>query len=935
MTDSLRSRIESLIGRKGDKVFLRSIGRGRAVEEYTYKGAIDRALAVARLYDKFGAAPGRTVVLVLSDPREVFFYAVGALLTGRVPIISAHPSAKLPVADFARTLLPLIANADPALIIADADYCVMLSHALALRVASPADLETDAQPAAIAIKPDAPLFIQYSSGTTGTKKGVCIAEDQLLWQVDAYAEAIGLDDNDHIVSWLPLYHDMGLITALMMPLLTATTVTMMSPFAWVQQPMMLLETISQDRGTLCWLPNFAYNFLAKSARRAQSALDLSFLRGVVNCSEPVSAESHRLFREAFADAGLKPEALAVSYAMAETTFAVTSGGFGRPMRSELFDRAGMAPGQAVTAGKDAVVSCGRPLRDTVVHIFGADGGTLEDGYVGEIGVRSPSVMSGYFKNGEATHTATAQTPDGAFFMTGDIGFIADGDVFVTGRAKDLIITAGRNIYPQDVEAAVNEIPGVIGGRCVTFGIPDAQKGTEAVVIIAESAAQAGPDKERLSQRIAQEITALFDIALADVVIAEPRWLRKSTSGKISRTANRALYLDMRAAAAPKTATAREPADLIREAIHKASGKWVDDIHAPLLTSGLIDSLGLTHMMLEIEEAFATQLPMPDEAGYGAYDSIANIAILIGSGQKPAPPPAKVMTDRQLKVNYFLGGPRDYNGVILGSSRTFSLRAATAARLGVRSFHFGGSNVNIEEIYCMLHLAADRSAAKPAHAILGIDPTMFIATWPLDLRFVAVRQLVDYLDPADRRDAGGLQWPDAGDDLSKLRNAEYERKARLRYKEFDVNALFDADTGDMLTLNPNRLDDPPPLKIDLAQVDTALPLILAKQAAAAHPRRLDYLAKIVRFCAQAGIKLHVYCNPLPPGVIDLLQASTRYFKAQDALLTGITNMYAPGVYVHNTRTPADFGGDPDDYSDSTHMGLYNGDRLLAFMLERAP
>jgi len=929
MPETIATRIQALLDYSGDKLFLRAVSHKRPIKEYSYRDMITSALEKSALFDKFGVEPSQTVVLVLSNPKDALLYAVGALLTGRVPIISAHPSAKLSITDFARTLLPLIANARPALVVGDPDFCALLSQAVGQRVASQNDLPPNSAARGISIKAEPPLFVQYSSGTTGAKKGVCITEEQLLWQVDAYAKEIKLAPQDHIASWLPLYHDMGLLTALMLPLLTGTTVTLMSPFEWVQRPMMLLDTISRDNCTLCWLPNFAYNLLARAGEKhGQQNLDLSSLRGVINCSEPVSQDSHDLFFEAFSARGFRREVLAVSYAMAETTFAITSGGFGRNPRVERVNRANMKVGTPVEPGDDPLVSCGQALEGVAVRIFDEGGAELEEGHLGEIGVDSPSLMGGYYENPEAT----TRSYNGSYFMTGDLGFVTNGEIFVTGRLKDLIITAGRNIYPQDIEAVVNDVSGTIPGRCVVFGIPDGLKGTESTVVIAESESHSGPRSEKLARMIAEEVTSVFDIALADVSIKEPRWLQKSTSGKIARGMNRDRYMKSHAITRETTSTASSsPADIIRGCISKVCGKRVADANAPLLTSGLIDSLGLTGLILELETHFNVNLPTPGDVNYDSYDTISNIEALLKTGHKAEVQPRVIISDRQVKVNYFLEGKRNFDGLILGSSRSFALRGASATNLGIRSFNFSGSNVNIEEIFCMLRLACDSGRIFPKTIVLGIDPTMFISTWPLDVRFISVRQLVGYLADADQRGKGGLEWRDDAGFLN-LKKEQIEKAMQMRYREFDVNAVFDPVTGDIINYGRRKTPDPPPVKFDFESFDPTQVLMMANQVETVHPRRIAYLYKIIDFCSANDIKLNIYTNPLHPKVISLFKEKTRYYEIQNKLVDTVTNYNDSTVTVYNTPTPSTFGGDDDDYQDGTHMTFENGDKLLAFMLK---
>ncbi|MGE3474885.1 MAG: AMP-binding protein [Rhodospirillaceae bacterium] len=898
------------------------------MQEYTYRDFITEALRRAALFEKFGAASGHTVVLVLSEPEEVFLLTAAALLTGRIPIVSAHPSAKLPVADFARTLLPLIANAEPALIISDPEFAPLLSQHIGQRVATCQDALPDAVPAAIAVNQAPPLFIQYSSGTTGTKKGVCISEAQLLWQVDAYARAINLTTDDHIVSWLPYYHDMGLLTALLMPLLTATTVTVISPFEWVQKPMMFMELISRDRGTLCWLPNFAYSFLARAARRHNlSEIDLSCLRGVVNCSEPVTAGSHSAFLEAFAACGCDERALGASYAMAETTFAMTSGGFGQPLRTEAINRALLANGHAIEHGQDIAVSSGRVVEGVTLQIFGPDGAPLPERTLGEIGVQSPSVMSGYFRNPELTNKSF----NGPYFMTGDLGFVAGGEVFVCGRLKDLIITAGRNIYPQDIEAAIGDIAGVIPGRCVAFGIYDESKGTESVVVMAESEEHAATRRGEIERMISQEVTALFDISLADVIVTEPRALQKSTSGKLARGRNRDLYLEMKA---QNRIVARAPTldgkETVKEAVYATCGKWVDDVTASLLTSGLIDSLALTRLMIEIEDRFFIELPMPAEVGYASYDTIANIVTLIESGRKPAPTAREITSDRHTKVSYLLESPRDFTAAIFGSSRTFALRASTASQYGFKAFHFGGSNVNIEEVYCALHLMCDTATEPLRTAIIGIDPMMFVPTWPLDVRFIGVPRLTSYLNAEDRKGGPGLRWVESAEELG-ARKEQFEKVARMRYREFDVNAMFNTVNGDIINFGPDKYRGADRIDFDSTKFDFTQFIMFAKHCNGVHSRRLAYLFDIMDLCSRKGIALHIYTNPLHPHFVDLLKRETQYLQVQDFLLKAARERGTTGVSVHDFQTPVAFNGDPNDFLDGTHIWFYNGDKILDFLL----
>ena len=925
---SLSGRVLSLLRSRGGQIFLRAIdGKGK-VEELTFRDFFLHALITASLYDRFKVPIGGTVILVLSNPKDVFLAEAGALLTGRIPIVSAHPSAKLSLGDFSRTLLPLIDNAAPALIVGDRAYCSYLSEAIGRRVASFEDIVVPKALPQVVNSGDPTLFIQYSSGTTGTKKGVTISQEQLLWQVDAYAKEIGLTAADHIVSWLPYYHDMGLLTSLMMPLLTGTQVTIMSPFDWVKNPLMLLKAITQHRGTLTWLPNFAYNFLAQAAQRADmTGIDLSSLRGVVNCSEPVAAASHALFLDAFAQHGLKSSALAASYAMAETTFAITSGGFGHPLKLDHIDRANLTVGTHVHAGSHAIVSSGRILPGTEVRIFGADRAVLPTRHIGEIGVHSPSLMGGYFKNA----ALTAQVYADGFFLTGDLGYMDGGELFVTGRIKDLIITAGRNIYPQDIEATVNDIPEVVDGRCVAFGVADESKGTENVVIVAERKADA--DARALARAISQAVTARFDISLADVLIVEPGWLKKSTSGKIARGQNRDRYLEQKAKGnAPWTIDPSSPADVVRGCIHEATGIWVEDADAPLVTSGVIDSLSLTNLLLALEDAFKKTLPMPEDVGYDAYDSINLIAGIVSAEQKAKAKPFMLIIDRQVKANYVIDGARDFDSLIVGSSRTYLVQAKRAALHGLRAFHFSVAGARAEELYCMAAFFRQTNRVPLKHIIAGTDPQQF-APQPhlgIDLRLTKSPSLFAYLDEDERLNRGALKVEDADHDE---RSERYKKLIELRYRAWDVDLAFDTKTGDVTKLFGHDVATMGPLKYSDKTVGSnwAQQFMIASGITHLHPRRLQYLEKLIRLSHEIGCKLTIYTNPLHPHMIEQLKERTPYVEMQNKLVEHIRGIAHPGVTVHSLLTPGDFGGHDADFYDGVHMGRHNGDLLMDYLL----
>jgi len=368
----------------------------------------------------------------------------------------------------------------------------------------------------------------------------------MLNQISAYSRTIDLNQQDVIVSWLPLYHDMGLIAGFVMPIVAGVPLVLMSPFHWVRDPKVLLWAIDKYQGTLCWLPNFAYNHIARTARpSALEGLDLSTWRAVINCSEPVYHQSHRVFLERLKPYGLRENVLSVSYAMAENTFAVTQTQVGRPpnvdwVKTGLLQEEGRAvPSGVGEEGSTPMVSCGVPVEGTEIAVVDSGGVRLEDRQVGEIILRSDCMLTEYYRRPEITAEAIK---DGWYF-TGDMGYIAEDELYITGRKKDLIIVGGKNVYPQDLEAIANHIPGIYPGRAVAFGLFDERIGSEVIVMVAELQSELdGRTPLEIERELRQQIVAQTEITLADVRLVEERWVIKTSSGKIGRADNRKKYL---------------------------------------------------------------------------------------------------------------------------------------------------------------------------------------------------------------------------------------------------------------------------------------------------------------------------------------------------------------------------------------------------------
>ena len=615
--------------------FLTVLRGGKSPEQVSYATYIEKSLAMGAAVKQLGVPEGGHVVIIIPHSLELYLAFAGCLLVGLKPSIFAHPSPKLSVTDYLSTLDELLDAANPDLVIAYPE----LMDALGERTdfISVTDLSLDGQGQFVDRPDDADAFLQFSSGTTGLKKCVPITFDALLWQVERYPEAIALSSKDRIISWLPVYHDMGLIACFLMPLLTGTPVVVMSPFDWVKNPVMFLKAFDDYQGTLAWVPNFCFNLLAKSTRDTDlKELRLDSIRGLINCSEPLLVESHEVFLERFKHTELLPDVIGGSYAMAENTFAVTSGGLGRPLTTGTFDQAALRLGHvsAVAPAKEAIslVSSGMPLAGVDIRIVDPESRqVLSDNQVGEISIKGPSLVSGYIHNPQATRDSF----NAGWYFTGDQGFVSDSELFVLGRLDDTLVLAGHNLFPQDVESCVNDLGLTVPGRCVAFAIKDGDRGTEQLVIVAERM-KADDSDEDVVNTIFSAVTANCDVSPTDVRIVAAGWLKKSTSGKLSRKANKQKYLDQREV----NPTGQEPykgafseegmLTFVNSFIKRSGSRGIGQLGLddPILSSGVVDSLSFAELLLALEDAFLVAIPPSIATDIENFDSARQIYHMI-------------------------------------------------------------------------------------------------------------------------------------------------------------------------------------------------------------------------------------------------------------------------------------------------------------------
>ena len=493
----------------------------------------------------YGLAPQECVVLVMPQGIPLLAAFAGAMLLGAVPAVLAYPNFKTDPAKYSSGLEGVLANLQSSLVVVDDEStAAMLKRHLPkarrvqiVRYALPLDEcppwpETD-------VKPEHVAFIQHSAGTTGLQKGVALSHAAVLTQLDHLDGALRISDDDRIYSWLPLYHDMGLIACFVLPLVRHLHVVMQSPASWVSRPGTMMRLIADWRCTLAWVPNFALQFLARRVRAEERAsVDVSSLRAVINCSEPVRAESIDEFVSAYAASGLRPDVVKTSYAMAENVFAVTQSDVDTAPRRLHVDRqrllqdAVAVPATPFAAGSVCLVSSGRCLPGQRIRIVAASGADCGDGEVGEVVIQTDCLFDGYYGRPDLT----AQAVRDGWYHTGDLALQADGELYVTGRSKDLIIVAGRNIYPQDVEHIVCQHPAIHDGRAVAFGLVNRDLGTEDIVVVAELSEDSELIRSAdIEREIRDAIVAELDIAVRRIYLKHPRWIVKSTAGKPARS----------------------------------------------------------------------------------------------------------------------------------------------------------------------------------------------------------------------------------------------------------------------------------------------------------------------------------------------------------------------------------------------------------------
>ena len=523
---------------------------GDGGEVITYRALKEGAERVAAGLLRLGFEPGEAVVIMLPTGRDYFLVFFGALLAGGVPVPIYPPARAAHIEEHLRRHAAIVANCRGAVMVTVAEARplarLLRSQVETLRhVVTPNELEE--VPGGLAMPvlgAGDTAFLQYTSGSTGDPKGVVLSHANLLANIRVMGEVLEVGPDDVFVSWLPLYHDMGLIGAWLGSLHFAVPLVIMSPLAFLARPQRWLWAIHRYRGTLSAAPNFAYELCLRRIADADiDGLDLSSWRMAANGAEAVSPETVERFGARFAAHGLRRAAVMPMYGLAENSVGLAFSPLDRGPLIDRVERRALSelgharPAPAGDEAAQAIVACGRPLPGHQVRIVDAGGRELAERRVGRLQFKGPSSTSGYFRNADATRGLF----QGEWLNSGDLAYIAGGDIYITGRAKDVIIKAGRNIYPAEFEEAIGELPGIRAGNVAVFGSMDADGGTERLVVLAETRKRDTAGRAELMARINAVATDIAGMPPDDIVLAPPNTVLKTSSGKIRRAACRVLY----------------------------------------------------------------------------------------------------------------------------------------------------------------------------------------------------------------------------------------------------------------------------------------------------------------------------------------------------------------------------------------------------------
>lgn len=518
----------------------------------TYRGLLEAAQAVAAGLQLHGLSPGAMVALMLPTSLEYLQAFFGVLLAGATPVPLYPPSHRAQLQEHVERHAGILLNAGAEILLtfpaAQPVARRLRSRVRGLRqILCVADLLHPSRPRALPspASNDSIALLQYTSGSTGSPKGVILTHRQLLANIRAMGGAIDANGSDVFVSWLPLYHDMGLIGAWLGSLYFGCRLILMPPTDFLGRPARWLQAIHDFRGTLSAAPNFGYELAARKVRDDElKGLDLSSLRVTFNGAEPVSPETLERFQRRLAHCGFRPQAMTPVYGLAEAGVGLTFPAIGRAPIVDRVDRGLLARNgearqvDAGTADAASFVCCGRPLPGYRLRAVDEQGLEIVERMEGNLQFAGPSATSGYYRNAPATASLLC----GEWRNTGDRGYLAAGELYVTGRAKDMIIRRGEHIYPEPIERAVGAIEGLRRGCVVALGTQAVESGTERLLILAETRESDPARRRELLRRINEQVTATAGEPADEIALLAPHAILKTSSGKLRRAATRQAFL---------------------------------------------------------------------------------------------------------------------------------------------------------------------------------------------------------------------------------------------------------------------------------------------------------------------------------------------------------------------------------------------------------
>ena len=528
------------------------------LDTLSYAQLHEAAAHIAGALAALGVHPGDRVALMLPSGLDFFRCFFGILFAGAVPVPMYPPARPNQIEEHLRRQAGILGNCEARMLITF-EQVRPLARMLAGLVPTLAQVSTPAELFGAKAPPLSPqparsgalALIQYTSGSTGNPKGVALSHANLLANIRAWGHAAAIGPEDVCVSWLPLYHDMGLIGTWLGSLYHGCTLVLLSPLDFLARPARWLRAIHRHRGTITAAPNFAFDLCVKRLTDADldelDGLDLSSWRLAANGAEPVNPDTLARFATTFARYGLDARSLMPVYGLAECAVGLCVPPPGRGVVVDRVRRAslrlgGRAEPAPVGAVADAdalhLVSCGPALPGHEIRIVDAEGRPQPERTIGHLEFRGPSATAGYYRN----PTATAALIRNGWLATGDHGYLVGGELYLTGRAKEMIIRAGRNIYPYDLEQAVGALPDIRKGCVAVFGVPAGQQGEERLVVVAETRSPDSARRAALEARIVAAAMDTLGLAPDAVVLAPPHAVLKTSSGKIRRAAIRDAYL---------------------------------------------------------------------------------------------------------------------------------------------------------------------------------------------------------------------------------------------------------------------------------------------------------------------------------------------------------------------------------------------------------